>query len=42
VANRLHGSIDALVAAADRFLTTTPFRAPHPEAVPTSAPARAA
>jgi len=42
VANRLHGSIDALVAAADRFLTTTPFRAPYSGAVPTSAPARAA
>jgi transposase len=29
-ANRLHGSIDALVEAADRFLAETRFRAPHP------------
>ena len=41
-ANRLHGSIDALVAVAERYLTTTPFRAPYPEAAPVSAPAKAA
>ena len=29
-ANRLHGSIDALVAEADRFFATTTFNAPHP------------
>jgi transposase len=29
-ANRLHGSIDALVAEADRYLTQTHFRAPFP------------
>ena len=31
-ANRLHGSLDVLVAAADRYLTHTPFRAPFPVA----------
>jgi transposase len=36
-ANRLHGSIDALAAVADRFLTETRFRAPHPWPAPTSA-----
>jgi transposase len=29
-ANRLHGSIDRLVAEARRFFATTAFRAPHP------------
>jgi transposase len=29
-ANRLHGSIDLLVAEADRFFDTTTFNAPHP------------
>ena len=29
-ANRLHGSIDALAEEAERFLTETRFRAPHP------------
>jgi len=29
-ANRLHGSLDALVAAADRFFAQTRFQAPHP------------
>jgi len=29
-ANRLHGSIEALAAEAERFLTETRFRAPHP------------
>lgn len=29
-ANRLHGSIDLLVAEADRFFATTTFQAPHP------------
>jgi transposase len=29
-ANRLHGSIDVLVAEADRFFATTTFNAPHP------------
>ena len=29
-ANRLHGSIDLLVAEADRFFATTAFNAPHP------------
>lgn len=29
-ANRLHGSIDSLVAEADRFFATTAFNAPHP------------
>ena len=33
-ANRLHGSIDALVAEADRFFATTTFRAPHPVSAP--------
>jgi|SRR5437763_8486534 len=41
-ANRLHGSIDALAAVAERFLTTTSFRAPYPTADAASAPARAA
>ena len=31
-ANRLHGSIDALVAEADRYLTQTHFHAPFPSA----------
>ena len=31
-ANRLHGSLDALVAVADRYLTHTQFRAPFPVA----------
>lgn len=29
-ANRLHGSIDSLVAEADRFFASTSFNAPHP------------
>ena len=29
-ANRLHGSIAALVGAAERYLHQTTFRAPHP------------
>jgi transposase len=33
-ANRLHGSIDALVAEADRFFDTTSFNAPHPISTP--------
>jgi len=37
-ANRLHGSIDLLVAQADRYLNETRFRAPHP-ADQTAAPA---
>ena len=32
-ANRLHGNIDALAREADRFLTGTRFRAPHPAPV---------
>jgi transposase len=36
-ANRLHGSIDALVEVADRFLAETRFRAPHPHTAPASA-----
>lgn len=31
-ANRLHGSIDLLVAAAERYLTETPFAVPCPRA----------
>ena len=31
-ANRLHGSIDALVAEAERLLATRPFAAPDPPA----------
>jgi transposase len=31
-ANRLHGSIDALVAEAERFLASRPFAAPDPPA----------
>jgi transposase len=41
-ANRLHGSIEALVAVAECFLTTTSFRAPYPAAAPAAAPAQAA
>jgi transposase len=33
-ANRLHGSIEALVASAERYLAQTPFRAPCPTTVP--------
>ncbi len=33
-ANRLHGSIDLLVAEADRFFATTTFQAPHPVTAP--------
>jgi transposase len=36
-ANRLHGSIDALLEAADRFLAETRFRAPYPQPGPASA-----
>lgn len=36
-ANRLHGSIDLLVAEAERYLAETPFRAPHPHPAPTTA-----
>jgi transposase len=38
-ANRLHGSIDALVAAAERYLHATAFRAPHPLSSGSEAPA---
>jgi transposase len=37
-ANRLHGSIDALVAEAERYLATTQFRAPYPRADATTFP----
>jgi transposase len=33
-ANRLHGSIEALCAEAERYLTSAAFRAPYPEAAP--------
>ena len=33
-ANRLHGSIEALAEVAERFLTETAFRAPHPQPAP--------
>jgi len=33
-ANRLHGSIDSLVAEADRFFASTAFNAPHPLPAP--------
>ena len=33
-ANRLHGSIDLLVAEAERFFATHRFHAPHPLATP--------
>ncbi len=33
-ANRLHGSIEALAAEAERFLTEARFRAPHPQPAP--------
>jgi transposase len=33
-ANRLHGSIDLLVAEANRFFATTTFQAPHPLPAP--------
>jgi len=33
-ANRLHGSIEALSAEAERYLTSAAFRAPYPEAAP--------
>jgi transposase len=33
-ANRLHGSIEALAEVAERFLTETAFRAPHPRPAP--------
>lgn len=33
-ANRLHGSIEALVEVAERFLTETSFCAPHPRPAP--------
>ena len=32
-ANRLHGSIELLVAAAEQYLTETPFAVPCPHAV---------
>jgi len=35
-ANRLHGSLDALVTVADRYLTHTHFRAPFPLAADTA------
>ena len=41
-ANRLHGSIDALVAEAERFLTTRAFPAPYPSAPTLPSPAQAA
>jgi transposase len=37
-ANRLHGSIDALAAAAERFLAEARFAAPHPATAPLAAP----
>lgn len=37
-ANRLHGSIEALVAEAERFLGETPFRAPRPQPAPSTMP----
>lgn len=37
-ANRLHGSIDALVAAAERYRRETAFRAPHPGRLTPEAP----
>lgn len=37
-ANRLHGSLDELVAEADRFFAQTQFQAPHPLPVPVSEP----
>ena len=36
-ANRLHGSIEELVATAERFLTETSFAAPAPEIAPETA-----
>ena len=36
-ANRLHGSIEALTAEAERYLTTATFRAPYPVPAPTAA-----
>jgi transposase len=41
-ANRLHGSIDALVAEAERFFATRHFQAPHPLTVATPPLAQAA
>jgi len=41
-ANRLHGSIEALVAEAERFFATGTFRAPHPIEVTAAPTARAA
>lgn len=41
-ANRLHGSIDALVAEAERFFATRRFQAPHPLPTPLTSLTRAA
>jgi len=41
-ANRLHGSIDALTAAAERFLAETRLNAPHPATAAAAAPTRRA
>ena len=41
-ANRLHGSIDLLVARAERYLRETRFRAPRPAHQPASPPAAVA
>ncbi len=41
-ANRLHGSIDALVAEAERFFATRTFRAPQPIEATAEPTARAA
>jgi transposase len=41
-ANRLHGSIDALAAEAERFCATRTFRAPYPVLAPASIADRAA
>ena len=41
-ANRLHGSIDALTAEAERFFAARSFRAPAPALAPVPATAQAA
>lgn len=41
-ANRLHGSIELLVAQAERYLSETRFRAPHPANQTAAAPAAVA
>ena len=37
-ANRLHGSIDALVVAAERFFADLTYPAPHPAPAAATAP----